>query len=39
LIRALREDKRFAEKLAEILFNHMADRIADMISERFENES
>jgi hypothetical protein len=39
LIRALREDKRFAEELAEILFNHMADRIADMISERFENES
>jgi hypothetical protein len=38
LIRALREDRRFAEELAEILFNHMADRIADMISERLEEE-
>ena len=38
LIRALREDRRFAEELAEILFSHMADRIADMISERLEEE-
>jgi len=29
LIEALKEDRRFAEELAEILFNRMVDRIAE----------
>lgn len=33
---ALKEDKRFADEVAEIIFNHMADRIADIISENLE---
>lgn len=36
LLTALKEDKRFAEEVAEIIFNHMADRIADVVSERLE---
>lgn len=38
LLTALKEDKRFAEEVAEIIFNHMADRIVDVISEQLEEE-
>lgn len=38
LIKALKEDRSFAEELAEILFNHMADRIADVISEQLDKK-
>jgi hypothetical protein len=36
LIKALKEDRSFAEELAEVLFNHVADRIADMMSEQLD---
>lgn len=35
---ALKEDKRFAEEVAEIIFNYMVDRIVDIVSERLEEE-
>lgn len=38
LLTALKEDKRFAEEVAEIIFNHMADRILDVVSEQLEEE-
>ncbi|TDA35449.1 hypothetical protein DSO05_05355 [Candidatus Nezhaarchaeota archaeon WYZ-LMO7] len=38
LLTALKEDKRFAEEVAEIVFNYMADRIVDVVSEQLEVE-
>lgn len=36
LLAALKEDKRFAEEVAEIIFNHIANRITDVVSEQLE---